>query len=66
MTHMDRPLPEQTSPSSDEQFSQLMARATSGDIEAQSDICQQYERQVRIVARVLLGNACGHTWIRWT
>ncbi len=34
-----------------------MARATSGDIEAQSDICQQYERQVRIVARVLLGNA---------
>ncbi len=34
-----------------------MARATAGDVEAQSDICQQYERQVRIVARVLLGNA---------
>ncbi|MEQ1826047.1 MAG: sigma-70 family RNA polymerase sigma factor [Pirellula sp.] len=36
-------------------FSELLSRAALGDSTAQSDICQQYERQVRIVARVLLG-----------
>jgi RNA polymerase sigma factor (sigma-70 family) len=36
-------------------FSQLMERAAAGDSQAQLAICQQYEQQVRIVARVLLG-----------
>lgn len=39
----------------DEEFSELLQRATNGDTEAQEAICRQYERQVRIVARVLLG-----------
>lgn len=38
-----------------EEFSELLHRATSGDTEAQQAICGKYERQVRIVARVLLG-----------
>jgi RNA polymerase sigma factor (sigma-70 family) len=36
-------------------FSELLNRAALGDSDAQASICQQYERQVRIVARVLLG-----------
>lgn len=36
-------------------FSQLMDRAAAGDSQAQLELCQQYEQQVRIVARVLLG-----------
>ena len=32
-----------------------MERAAAGDSQAQEAICQQYEQQVRIVARVLLG-----------
>ena len=36
-------------------FSRLMERAAAGDSQAQLDICQHYEQQVRIVARVLLG-----------
>ncbi|MCC6511984.1 MAG: sigma-70 family RNA polymerase sigma factor, partial [Pirellulaceae bacterium] len=54
---MDRPSINETLDRDDEQFVHLMARATSGDIDAQTDICSQYERQVRIVARVLLGAA---------
>ena len=38
-----------------EGFSELLQRATNGDTEAQEAICRKYERQVRIVARVLLG-----------
>lgn len=38
-----------------EEFSELLQRAARGDSEAQHAICRQYERQVRIVARVLLG-----------
>ncbi len=36
-------------------FAELMTRASAGDLEAQLQICRQYEQQVRIVARVLLG-----------
>ncbi len=54
---MDRPLSNEAEQPSHLQFTQLMDRATSGDIDAQMDICHQYERQVRIVARVLLGTA---------
>ena len=39
----------------DEQFSELLAKARLGDAAAQESICQRYERQVRVVARVLLG-----------
>lgn len=54
---MNRPSSIEAVDSGDEQFAHLMAKATSGDIQAQTDICNQYERQVRIVARVLLGTA---------
>ncbi len=54
---MNRPSTSESVDPGDEQFAHLMARATSGDIQAQDDICHQYERQVRIVARVLLGTA---------
>jgi RNA polymerase sigma-70 factor (ECF subfamily) len=36
-------------------FTDLLARAALGDSDAQDSICQRYERQVRIMARVLLG-----------
>lgn len=38
-------------------FPQLLARAAQGDPEAQGELCRHYERQVRVVARVLLGPA---------
>lgn len=44
-----------TAEDSDEEFSELLKRATNGDTEAQEAICRKYEGQVRIVARVLLG-----------
>lgn len=37
------------------EFADLLGRAALGDLAAQETICHQYERQVRIVARVLLG-----------
>ncbi len=37
------------------EFSDLLNLAALGDVSAQETICKQYERQVRIVARVLLG-----------
>lgn len=36
-------------------FEELLRQASQGDMAAQQAICQKYERQVRIVARVLLG-----------
>lgn len=36
-------------------FAELLSRAAAGDAAAQELICQRYERQVRIMARVLLG-----------
>lgn len=42
-------------PLSPEEFTELLQRAALGDTAAQESICSQYERQVRIVARVLLG-----------
>jgi RNA polymerase sigma factor (sigma-70 family) len=36
-------------------FVELLNRASRGDREAQTIICQRYEKQVRIVARILLG-----------
>ena len=36
-------------------FAELLHRAAQGESTAQELICQKYERQVRIVARVLLG-----------
>lgn len=36
-------------------FAELLHRAAQGESAAQELICQKYERQVRIVARVLLG-----------
>ncbi len=44
-----------THEAADEEFSELLQRATQGDTGAQEAICLKYERQVRIVARVLLG-----------
>ncbi len=37
------------------EFAELLNLAALGDASAQEKICKQYERQVRIVARVLLG-----------
>jgi len=37
------------------EFTALMLRAGNGDIAAQQNICERYERQVRIVLRVILG-----------
>ncbi|MCA9194478.1 MAG: sigma-70 family RNA polymerase sigma factor [Planctomycetales bacterium] len=42
-------------PLTENEFSEILGRAALGDSEAQVVICQQYERQVRIVARILLG-----------
>jgi RNA polymerase sigma factor (sigma-70 family) len=42
-------------PLSNNEFTELLSRAALGDAAAQETICKQYERQVRIVARVLLG-----------
>jgi RNA polymerase sigma factor (sigma-70 family) len=36
-------------------FADLFFRATLGDLHAQREICQQYESQVRVVVRILLG-----------
>ncbi len=36
-------------------FTELLGLASLGDEQAQNTICQQYEQQVRVVARVLLG-----------
>lgn len=44
-----------TAEESEDEFSELLQRATIGDKEAQEAICRKYETQVRIVARVLLG-----------
>jgi RNA polymerase sigma factor (sigma-70 family) len=38
------------------EFSSLLKLAADGDRVAQEELCGQYEQQVRIVARVLLGN----------
>lgn len=38
-------------------FAELMHRASKGDREAQTEICNHYEPKVRVVARVLLGPA---------
>jgi RNA polymerase sigma factor (sigma-70 family) len=38
-------------------FSNLLRLAAAGDAAAQTELCQHYERQVRVVARVLLGPA---------
>lgn len=38
-------------------FAELMQRASRGDLDAQTEICQHYEPKVRVVARVLLGPA---------
>lgn len=39
----------------DDEFSELLVRARSGDTDAQTQLCQEYERQVYVVVRVLLG-----------
>jgi RNA polymerase sigma-70 factor (ECF subfamily) len=39
----------------DEQFQTLLRQASDGDRQAQATICDQYQQQVLIVARVLLG-----------
>ncbi len=36
-------------------FAELLGLAALGDLQAQNAICEQYEQQVRVVARVLLG-----------
>ncbi len=36
-------------------FTELLGLAALGDMQAQNTICEQYEQQVRVVARVLLG-----------
>ncbi len=36
-------------------FSELLGLAALGDTQAQNTICEQYEQQVRVVARILLG-----------
>ena len=38
-----------------DEFTELLFLASQGNSEAREAICQRYERQVRIVARVLLG-----------
>ena len=38
-----------------DEFTELLFHASQGKSDAQEAICQRYERQVRIVARVLLG-----------
>lgn len=42
------------------EFTEFLNRAALGDASAQEAICRQYERQVRIVARVLLGPQLRH------
>lgn len=42
-------------PSTNDEFSALLVQARSGDPEAQARLCQEYEPQVYIVVRVLLG-----------
>ena len=37
------------------EFAQLLSRARTGDLLAQTRLCQEYEKQVHIVVRVLLG-----------
>lgn len=44
---------DQTAPNCE--FSELLQKAAGGDQAAQAIICERYERQVRIVVRVLLG-----------
>jgi RNA polymerase sigma factor (sigma-70 family) len=46
---------EAASPGEPDRFAELLRLAGQGQLEAQELICKQYERQVRIVARVLLG-----------
>lgn len=40
---------------SNQEFADLLQRARSGDTVAQSRLCEEYERQVYVVVRVLLG-----------
>jgi len=44
-------------PESTQSFPDLLARARAGDVGAMTEIVRTYEREVRIVARVLLGPA---------
>lgn len=37
------------------EFTELLLQARTGDVEAQTRLCQEYEKQVYIVVRVLLG-----------
>ncbi len=55
-----KPILSTANPLSDNEFAQILGRAALGDVEAQESICKQYERQVRIVARVLLGPQLRH------
>jgi RNA polymerase sigma-70 factor (ECF subfamily) len=42
-------------PKTNDEFSELLLQARSGDTSAQTRLCQEYERQVYIVVRVILG-----------
>ena len=50
-SHSTQPL----TPSEANEFTELLRLANAGDSAAQCQLCEQYEQQVRIVARVLLG-----------
>ena len=44
-------------PETTDDYTSLLARARQGDAEAMSQLCQLYEKELRIVARVQLGPA---------
>src|SRR5438874_9664351 len=44
-------------PETTDDYTSLLARARQGDAEAMSQLCQLYEKELRVVARVLLGPA---------